>query len=106
AGIRAAAASTRIEAAWAGASLIADAAPGRAAALSEAAVLLLPQAAPRLLERGDQQHAISRFAGLAADAAALALSDTATPEPQRATRALQLLEAARGVLLSQALSTR
>jgi hypothetical protein len=47
-----------------------------------------------------------RFAGLAADAAALALSNPAIPEPQRATRALRLLEAARGVLLSQALSTR
>jgi CHAT domain len=34
------------------------------------------------------------------------MSDPAVPEPQRPARALRLLEAARGVLLSQALSTR
>ena len=69
-------------------------------------MLLLPEVAPRFLERGDQQYAIGRFAGLAADAAALALSDQAVPGPQRPAQALRLLEAARGVLLSQALSVR
>ena len=101
-----AAASIRIGAGRAAASLVARTDPGRAASLLEAAVLLLPEVAPRFLERGDQQYAIGRFAGLAADAAALALSDPAIPEPQRPARALRLLEAARGVLLSQALSTR
>ena len=98
--------SVRIGAGRAGALLVADADPGRAAGLLEAAVLLLPTVAPRFLERGDQQYAIGRFAGLAADAAALALSDPAVPEPQRPARALRLLEAARAMLLSQALSTR
>ena len=101
-----AAASERISAGRAAARLVAETDPGRAASLLEAAVLLLPEVAPRFLERGDQQYAIGRFAGLAAEAAAAALSDPAVPEPQRPARALRLLEAARGVLLSQALSTR
>ncbi len=99
-------ASARIDAGRAAALLVAEVDPGRAASLLDAAVALLPKVAPRFLERGDQQYAIGRFAGLAADAAALALSDPAVPEPQRPARALRLLEAARGVLLSQALSTR
>jgi hypothetical protein len=101
-----ASASARIGAGRAAASLVAKTDPQRAASLLEAAVLLLPEVAPRFLERGDQQHAIGRFAGLAADAAAAALSDPAEPEAQRPARALGLLEAARGILLSQALSTR
>ncbi len=102
----ASAASERIRAAGAAAWLTAKTDPGRAAGLLEAAILLLPEVAPRSLERGDQQHAIGRLAGLGADAAALALSDPGTPEPERPARALRLLEAARGLLLSQALSTR
>jgi hypothetical protein len=101
-----AAASVRIDAYRRGARLVAGTDPTRAAGLLEAAVLLLPQVAPRFLERGDQQYEIARFAGLAADAAALALSDTAVSEAQRPVRALRLLEAAQGVLLSQAFSTR
>ena len=101
-----AAASARIDAGRRAALLVAETDPGRAADLLEAAVALLPEVAPRSLERGDQQFAISRFAGLAADAASLALSDPAVPEPQRPAQALRLLEAARGLLLSQALSTR
>jgi tetratricopeptide (TPR) repeat protein len=101
-------ASERIAAGRAAASLVARTDPGAAANFLEAAVLLLPRIAPRFLKRGDQQHAVGNFAGLAADAAALALSDTgpAVPEGQRPARALRLLEAARGVLLSQALSIR
>ena len=99
-------ASSRIGAGRAAASLVAPTDAGRAASLLEAAVLLLPQVAPRSLDRGDQQYAIGRFAGLADEAAAMALSDPALPEPQRSAQALRLLEAARGVLLSQALSTR
>ncbi|MEV5410337.1 CHAT domain-containing protein [Thermopolyspora sp. NPDC052614] len=78
----------------------------RAAGLLEQAVRLLPEVAPRRLERGDQQHALRAFAGLAADAAALALSDPSLPEDRRVGRALALLEAGRGVLLSQSLDTR
>ncbi|GII88854.1 CHAT domain-containing protein [Sphaerisporangium siamense] len=98
--------STRILAARLAASLCARSCPGRAAALLEEAVRLLPQVAPRRLERSDQQHAIGTFAGLAADAAALALDDPSQPAQRRATRALGLLEAARAVLLSEALHTR
>jgi hypothetical protein len=98
--------STRIHAARAAAQLVAETDPRRGASLLEAAVLLLPNVAPRFLEREDQQHAIGRFAGLAAEAAALALSDLAVSEPERPVRALQMLEAARGVLLSLVLSVR
>ncbi|KAA9379164.1 tetratricopeptide repeat protein [Microbispora cellulosiformans] len=104
--IKAAAPSIRIGAARAGASLAASLQPGRAADLLEEAVRLLPQVAPPRLERSDQQHAIGRSAGLASDAAALALADLDTPTGERATRALRLLETARAVLLSQALHTR
>jgi tetratricopeptide (TPR) repeat protein len=106
AGVDAAPASVRIGTGRVAASLAARTDPARAASLLEAAVLLLPEVAPRLLERGDQQYALGRFVGLAADAAALALSDPAVPTARRPARALRLLEAARGVMLSQALSTR
>ena len=69
-------------------------------------MLLLPRVTPRFLERSDQQYAIARFAGLAADAGSMALSDPTVPAAQRPARALRLLEAARGVLLNQALGTR
>jgi hypothetical protein len=78
----------------------------RAADLLEGAVRLLPEVAPRRLERGDQQYAIGRFAEIGADTAALVLADTTVPADQAAVRALGLLEAARGVLLSQALDIR
>ena len=106
ASVEVAAASVRIGAGRAAARLAAETDPEHAASLLEASVLLLPEVAARFLERGDQQYAIGRFAGLAAEAAAAALSDPSAPEPQRPARALRLLEAARGVMLSQALSTR
>jgi hypothetical protein len=80
--------------------------PDRAAYLLETAVRLLPEVAPRMLERGDQQYALEGMSGLASDAAALALADTSTPSAERAPRALRLLEAGRAVLLSQALDAR
>ncbi|MFF5131062.1 CHAT domain-containing protein [Streptomyces syringium] len=80
--------------------------PARAARLLEAAVKLVPEIAPRELERPDQQHAVRSLTGLAPEAAALALQDTTQPESERASRALRLLEAGRAVLLSQALDTR
>ncbi|MFD8547181.1 CHAT domain-containing protein [Streptomyces sp. NPDC059649] len=98
----------RVRSARLAAELVAASAPGRAAAFLEQAVLMLPEVAPRRLRRGDQQHALGAHAeGLAADAAALALAD---PEggtaSERATRALRLCEAGRGVLLSQSLDVR
>jgi hypothetical protein len=97
---------TRIRAARLAAVLAAPSAPGRAADLLEAAIRLLPEAAPRQVARSDQQHAMARFTGLAGDAAALALSDTTAASSDRAARALRLLEAGQAVLLSQALDTR
>ena len=100
--------SMRIRMARAAAALAAESAPGRAAGLLEMAVRLLGEVAPRQLERSDQQYAIGGFAGLAGDAAALALADTGAgaSRGERAARALGLLEAGRAVLLSQALDTR
>ncbi len=72
------------------------------------AVLLLAETASRRLDRGDQQHALGEFAGLASEAASLAFL-VAHIEPigePAAVRALRLLELGRGVLLSQALDTR
>jgi CHAT domain len=96
----------RIQAARLAAALAAPSAPSRAADLLEAAIRLLPEAAPRQVARSDQQHAMARFTGLAGDAAALALADTTAASRDRAARALRLLEAGQAVLLNQALDTR
>jgi len=98
--------SNRISAAGAAAALLAEPDPGRAAGLLEAAVRLLPEVAPRQLDRDDQQFELGGYAGLAGDAAALALADPRRSERERAARALSLLETGRAVLLSQALDTR
>ncbi|MFI8186201.1 CHAT domain-containing protein [Actinacidiphila glaucinigra] len=96
----------RVKAASAVAALLATSDTGRAADAAEAAVLLLPELAARQLGRGDQQHALGQFAGLAPQAAGLALADPRTGRHERAARALRLLEAGRAVLYSQALDTR
>jgi hypothetical protein len=83
-----------------------EAGRARATDLLEAAVHLLPEVAPRQLSRSDQQYALGGFAGLTGDAAALILADTRRTEQERATQALQLLEAGRAILLSQSLDTR
>ncbi|MCP9985384.1 CHAT domain-containing protein [Streptomyces sudanensis] len=101
-----AAPSIRIRSAWAAAVLLADVDAGRASDAAETAVMLLPQVTPLRLERGEQQYVLSDFAGLAADAAALALSSSEGTESTRAERALRLLEAGRSILLSQALDAR
>ncbi|MGW1780026.1 CHAT domain-containing protein [Streptomyces sp. NPDC002143] len=75
----------------------------RTAGFFEEAVTLLHRIAPRRLRRGEQQYLLSRFQGLAAIAAALALRDPARPPGERALRALRLLETGRGVLMGQAL---
>jgi len=96
----------RIQAAREAAVLCSLAEPHRAADLLEMAIGLLGEVAPRHLRRGDQQYAIARLAGLAGDAAALAITEPGTASPAQAERALRLLEAGRAVLLSQALATR
>lgn len=80
----------------------------QAAKLLEIAVRLLPEVAPRQLARTDQQYALGGLAGLASDAAAAVLGSSNGTSPRRAqqTRALQLLESGRAVLMSQALDTR
>jgi len=84
-----------------------SAAPSGMANVLAGAVELLPELAPRhLRDPGDRQLAISGYAAVAPAAAALALADDSRPEPQRAARALRLLETGRAVLLSQALDTR
>ncbi|SFT29829.1 CHAT domain-containing protein [Streptomyces sp. ok210] len=105
-GVVSAAPSIRIQAAWLVAQLLADTEVERASEAAEAAVRLLPEVTLRQLKRGDQQHALSDFAGLAGDAAALALASSRGTRRERATRALQLLEAGRAVLLSQTLDAR
>jgi hypothetical protein len=72
------------------------------------AVELLPFAAARTLNRADRQRVLGDWRGLAARAAALALSDERAGEApeQRAARALGLLEAGRTILLNQAYDTR
>ncbi|WP_371675656.1 CHAT domain-containing protein [Streptomyces sp. NBC_01276] len=89
------------------ASRIAPSEPALAADLLEQAVLMLPELAPRRLHRGDQQYVLgSLSAGLAAEAASLALNDPTVDARERPARALRLAEAGRAVLLSQALETR
>ncbi|MFF4361146.1 CHAT domain-containing protein [Streptomyces sp. NPDC001604] len=105
--VDAAAPALRVQAGAAAARLVAQSGDlGRAAEVAEAAVRLLPQVAPRRLERMDQQHALGGVAGLAGTAAALALAAPGGTATSRAERALGLLEAGRAVLLSQALETR
>ncbi|MFF2644959.1 tetratricopeptide repeat protein [Streptomyces niveus] len=105
-GVESAAPSIRIRAAWVLAGLVERSDAARAADAAEGAVRLLPEVTLRQLGRGDQQHVLGDFAGLAGDAAALALADPRATRKVRATRALRLLEAGRAVLLSQALDTR
>ncbi|WP_165975378.1 CHAT domain-containing protein [Actinomadura rubrisoli] len=64
------------------------------------AVEQLPAIAPRSLLRNDQEHWLSGFGGLAAEAAACAVQ---TGDPALAAR---LLEQGRGVLLAQTFDTR
>ncbi|MFF3453113.1 tetratricopeptide repeat protein [Streptomyces sp. NPDC002730] len=105
--VESAAASIRVRAGLRAAGLLAQSGEaGRAADAAEAAARLLPQVAPRRLERSDQQHAVGGFAGLVGTAAALALAAPGGTATERAERALGLLEAGRAVLLSQTLETR
>ncbi|MFC7644842.1 hypothetical protein ACFQX6_32270 [Streptosporangium lutulentum] len=73
-----------------------------AAALAayEDAVALLPQVSSRRLARMDREHVLGEMNGLAAEVAAAAL------RAGRPARAVELLEQARGVLLSEAMDAR
>ncbi|WP_052390313.1 CHAT domain-containing protein [Streptomyces sp. NRRL B-24484] len=103
----AATASAAVNASYRAARLLAETGDhGRAAQAAENAVLRLPEVAPRRLERGDQQHAVGQFSGLAGRAAALALAAPGGTDAERAARALRLLEAGRAVLIGQTLETR
>jgi hypothetical protein len=96
--------SLRIGAAIAIAETTAD--PARGTEVLDAAVRLLVRSAPRSLRRGDQQNALERFPGLAARAAAAALSAPDGTSADRAVRALGALETGREVLIGQALDVR
>jgi hypothetical protein len=106
AGITTAAPSLRIWGARAAGELAAETDPERAAKVMEQAVLLLPEVAPRQLQRSDQQFALGGMSGLPGDAAALVLTAAGSGAPEGAARALRLLEAGRAVLFSQALEVR
>ena len=98
----AAAAILRVEALrqWA---VLAEAGPGaegEALAAVESAVALLPQISPRTLARGDREYQLGRLGSLADVAAAAALT---AGSPQRA---VELLEATRGMLAADAIDTR
>ncbi|UKD51797.1 CHAT domain-containing protein [Amycolatopsis sp. FU40] len=80
--------------------------PAGAADLLETGVRLLPELVPRRLPRFDQQARLSAIAGLANRAASAALASTTGSAPERAARAVTLLEAGRAVLISQSLETR
>ncbi|MFD3558190.1 CHAT domain-containing protein [Streptomyces sp. NPDC058686] len=77
-----------------------------AADLLEAAVLALPELAPRRMRREEQQETMETASGIAGDAAAMVLSDPLRPPAERARRALSLLEMGRSVLLSRRLHAR
>ncbi|MFG2075401.1 CHAT domain-containing protein [Nonomuraea maritima] len=66
----------------------------------EHAIALLPLLAPRDLGRDDQEHRLAQLSGIAGDAAACAV------QMDRPERALELIEAGRGVLFAQALDTK
>lgn len=69
--------------------------------LLEKAVELLPSISPRSLSRIDQQHQLSRFKGLASDAAAVALDFGEMP-----VNVVRLLDSGRGILQGHILNIR
>lgn len=71
-----------------------------ALAAMEAAVSLLPQIAPRTLAREDRSHRLGMLAGLAGTAAATAVG------AGRPSRAIELLEQTRGILVADTLQAR
>ncbi|AZQ35794.1 CHAT domain-containing protein [Streptomyces cyaneochromogenes] len=96
----------RIQGARFGALLIDNTDPALEAELLETGVLLLPELASHRMGRADQEYAIASVAEFADSAAGAVLADTTRPLPERAQRALSLLEAGRAVLLGQTLDAR
>ncbi|MEU6615534.1 CHAT domain-containing protein [Streptomyces parvus] len=96
----------RARAAWQASRLLRTVDVGKAAEMAEAAVHLLTEAAHRRLERADRQRAIGQLAGLATEAAALALTARRQSGARPAEQALRLLESGRAVLLGQAWDLR
>jgi tetratricopeptide (TPR) repeat protein len=94
-------AKVRIRAARAGAKLAAPKQQDHAFEMLSAATELLPTVSPRAFYRQDQQYALAACAGVASDAAALAMRCGKTPE-----QALRLLEVGRGVIINSQLETR
>lgn len=72
-----------------------------AGSLLEDAVKLLPEVSPRLLGRGDQEHMLSEFNQLAADAISVALQAGRTP-----SHCLGLLELGRGIIMGFTIDCR
>ena len=73
----------------------------QASTIAKQVVSLLPIMNNRSLNRDDQQHIVSRFSGLAADACSLALEVGDSP-----FQALELLELGRGVILGLLMDDR
>ncbi|MEU6827227.1 CHAT domain-containing protein [Nocardia beijingensis] len=105
-GAKSATPSIRVRAAHGAALSAADSDPALAARVLERAVRTLPELAPPVLDRIDQQHALGSGFGIAADAAALALNDPSTAGSARPELALRLLEAGRAILLGRTLHIR
>ena len=75
--------------------------PEKAAEFLAVAVKQLPYASPPVLNHIDQQQTLSKFVGLAARAAAMALDSG-----KEASEAVQLLDAGRGVLVGRTIDFR
>lgn len=73
----------------------------QASSLLEDAVKLLPEVSPQILGRGDQEHMLSKFNQLAADAISLALQAGSTP-----SNCLSLLELGRGIIMGLTIDCR
>ncbi|KAH8646726.1 CHAT domain-containing protein [Xylariales sp. PMI_506] len=91
----------RIRAARLGAKLTGPDQLNQAYKMLSAATELLPIASPRAFYRQDHQYALAASAGIAGDAASLAMRSGQGPE-----QVLRLLEIGRGVIISSQLETR
>lgn len=91
----------RIIAARAVAKMVQSQEVARAEQLLKIAVDLLPNTSPLSLGWSDQQYALSKFNGLASDAAAVVLECRSQPAD-----AVRLLDSGRGVILGQRLALR
>ncbi|KAK6523149.1 hypothetical protein TWF694_006044 [Orbilia ellipsospora] len=81
--------------------LLADNMLSEASRIVDVAINLLPSIAPRQLSQQDQQHTLAEFAGLAVEAASLALEIG-----KDAYHAVKMLELGRGVITGMRLGTR